>query len=49
LQFLSKSRKQTFQKTLWKKYVWKRQTTEQLAEHYQKSVKWNFLSFERYA
>lgn len=28
------------QKVLWKKYIWKRQTLEQLAEEYQHSKKW---------
>ncbi len=28
------------QKVLWKKYVWKRQTTKQLAEEYQRSERW---------
>jgi len=39
-QFQSKRRKSAIQVTLWKQYIWKRQTTIQLAEDYHRSVKW---------
>jgi len=39
-QFLSKSRKVSLQKVLWKKYVWHRQTIPQLAKEYSKSKTW---------
>lgn len=40
MQFLTKSRKSSIQKALWKKYVWKRQTARQLAEEYRRSESW---------
>lgn len=40
MQFLSKSRKISLQKVLWKKYVWHRQTITQLAREYSRSKTW---------
>jgi hypothetical protein len=40
LQFLTKSRKLSLQKVLWKKYVWHRQTAKQLGKEYKKSESW---------
>ncbi len=37
---MNKSRESVFQKVLWKKYVWQRQTIKQLGEEYQRSEKW---------
>lgn len=45
-QFQSKRRKSAIQQAIWKQYIWKRQTVNQLAEDYHKSSKWIRLQFK---